>query len=61
MEIKRETGESYISFAQRVTNAVEDGLIGYDEWSTSLLGAVRYSSENLRRCYLFMNQLLQNA
>lgn len=61
MEIKRETGESYTSFAQRVTNAVEDGLIGYDEWSTALLGGVRYSSENLRRCYMFMRQLLQNA
>lgn len=42
MGIKRETGESYISFAQRVTNAVEDGLIGYEEWSTALLGGVRY-------------------
>lgn len=61
MEIKRETGESYISFAQRVTNAVEDGLIGYDEWSTALLGAVRYNTENLRRCYQFASQLLQNA
>lgn len=61
MEIKRETGESYISFAQRVTNAVEDGLIGYDEWSTALLGAVRYSSENLRRAYTVVSQILQNA
>ena len=61
MEIKREKGESYISFAQRVTNAVEDGLIGYEEWSTALLGAVRYSAENLRRCYLFTKQLIQNA
>lgn len=61
MEIKRETGESYISFAQRVTNAVEDGLIGYEEWSTALLGAVRYSAEGLRRCYQFVGQLLQNA
>lgn len=61
MEIKRETGESYISFAQRVTNAVEDGLIGYDEWSAALLGAVRYSTENLRRCYQMVAQILQNA
>ena len=61
MEIKRETGESYISFAQRVTNAVEDGLIGYDEWSTALLGAVRYGQENLRRCYQMCSQILQNA
>lgn len=61
MEIKRETGESYISFAQRVTNAVEDGLIGYEEWSTALLGAVRYSAENLRRAYTVVSQILQNA
>ena len=61
MEIKRENGESYISFAQRVTNAVEDGLIGYDEWSTALLGAVRYSSENLRRAYTVVSRILQNA
>lgn len=61
MEIKRENGESYISFAQRATNAVEDGLIGYDEWSTALLGAVRYSSENLRRAYTVVSQILQNA
>ena len=61
MEIKREKGESYISFAQRVTNAVEDGLIGYEEWSTALLGAVRYSAENLRRAYTVTSQLLKNA
>lgn len=61
MEIKREKGESYISFAQRVTNAVQDGLIGYEEWSTALLGAVRYSAENLRRAYTVTSQLLQNA
>lgn len=61
MEIKRKDGESYVSYAKRVTNAVQDGLIGYDEWSEALLGAVRYSDENLRRCYQFTSQLLQNA
>lgn len=59
--MKRNQNERYIDFAIRCTNAVGDGLIDYDEWSSSLLGAVRYSSETLRRCHQFVSQLLDNV
>lgn len=59
--MQRNKDESYLSFAQRATRAVEDGQITYDQWSEALLGAVRYSPENLRRCHAFTKQVLQNA
>ena len=59
--MKRNDGESYIGFCQRATQAVDDGLLSYDDWSESLLGAVRYSPETLRRCFVFVKQILQNA
>lgn len=59
--MQRNKDESYLSFAQRATRAVEDGQITYDQWSEALLGAVRYGPENLRRCYAFIKQVLQNA
>lgn len=59
--MKRKQNERYIDFATRCTNAVSDGLIDYDEWSSSLLGAVRYSSETLRRCHQFVSRLLDNV
>ena len=48
-----------MAFVKRVTNAVNCGLIDYDEWSKSLLGQVRYSSETLRRCFQVVNSIVQ--
>lgn len=59
--MQRNKDESYLSFAQRATRAVEDGQITYDQWSEALLGAVRYGPENLRRCFQMVKQVLQNA
>ena len=59
--MQRNKDESYLSFAQRATRAVEDGQITYDQWSEALLGAVRYGPENLRRCFQIVKQVLQNA
>ena len=59
--MQRNKDETYLSFAQRATRAVEDGQITYDQWSEALLGAVRYGPENLRRCHAFIRQVLQNA
>lgn len=59
--MQRNKDESYLSFAQRATRAVEDGQITYDQWSEALLGAVRYGPENLRRCFQMVKQVLQSA
>ena len=57
--MNRSEKESYLAFVKRVTNAVSCGLIDYDEWSKSLLGQVRYSSETLRRCFQVVNSIVQ--
>ena len=57
--MNRKENESYLAFVKRVTNAVTDNIIDYTEWSESLLGQVRYSYENLRRCYQVVNVIVQ--
>lgn len=58
--IKRVDGESYLAFAKRVTEALQDGLIDYDEWGEAILGENIYSQENTRRCAKFFIQFIQN-
>lgn len=60
MKIKRKSGESYLSFVERATNALSDGLIDYQEWSYAVLGGEMYSEENTRRCARFFSQFIQN-
>lgn len=60
MKIKRKRGESYLSFVERATNALSDGLIDYQEWSYAVLGGEMYSEENTRRCARFFSQFIQN-
>lgn len=57
---KRVDGESYLAFAKRVTEALQDGLIDYDEWGEAVLGENIYSQENTRRCAKFFIQFVQN-
>lgn len=57
---KRVEGESYLAFAKRVTEALQDGLIDYQEWGESVLGENIYSEENTRRCAKFFIQFIQN-
>ena len=50
MPMERKSGESYVSYAKRLTNSVEDGIIEYKEYGDSLLGIDNnYSSENIRK------------
>lgn len=58
--IKRVDGESYLVFAKRVTEALQDGLIDYQEWGEAVLGENIYSEENTRRCAKFFIQFVQN-
>lgn len=60
MKIKRKSGESYLSFVERATNALSDGLIDYQEWGYAVLGGEMYSEENTRRCARFFSQFIQN-
>ena len=57
---KRVDGESYLAFAKRVTEALQDGLIDYQEWGEAVLGENIYSEENTRRCAKFFIQFVQN-
>lgn len=52
--------ESYLAFAKRATDALQDGLIDYEEWGEAVLGENIYSQENTRRCAKFFVQFLQN-
>ena len=50
MPMERKSGESYVSYAKRLTNSVEVGIIEYKEYGDSLLGIDNnYSSENIRK------------
>lgn len=53
-------GESHLAFAKRATNALQDGLIDYEEWGEAVLGENIYSQENTRRCAKFFIQFIQN-
>ena len=57
---KRVDGESYLAFVKRVTEALQDGLIDYQEWGESVLDENIYSEENTRRCAKFFIQFIQN-
>lgn len=59
-QMKRLKGESYLAFAKRVTEALQDGLIDYQEWGEAVLGENIYSEENTRRCAKFFIQFTQN-
>ena len=56
--MKRVDGESYLAFAKRVTEALQDGLIDYQEWGEAVLGENIYSEENSRRCAKFFIQFV---
>ena len=46
----RKTNENYLAYAERATQSLCDGSIGYDEWCEAVLGETIYGEENLRRC-----------
>jgi hypothetical protein len=56
--MERRSDESYISFVDRASQSLADGIITYEEWSESVLDEVLYSEENLRRCYQFFSKFL---
>lgn len=60
MKISRKSEESYLSFVERATIALSDGLISCQEWSYAVLGEEIYSEETTRRCARFFSQFMQN-
>lgn len=59
--MKRLDGESYIGFAKRITNLLQDGVITANEWGESILGENIYSQETNRRCGKFMAEFLEKV
>lgn len=53
-------GETHLAFTKRATQALQDGLIDYEEWGEAVLGENIYSAENTRRCAKFFAQFIQN-
>lgn len=53
-------GETHLAFTKRATQALQDGLIDYEEWGEAVLGENIYSSENTRRCAKFFTQFIYN-
>lgn len=54
----RKDNENYLEYAQRLTQALSWGSIGYREWAELLIGDVIYSDETLRRCSIFLKKFL---
>lgn len=60
MKIERKGDESYLSFVERATSALSDGLIDYQQWGRAIVGDDLYSEENTRRIAKFFTQFIQN-
>lgn len=64
--MKRNENESYLSFAKRLTSALDDKIIDYKEYGDLLLGTDNnYSSDNIRKFFYcfkkFLDRLDENA
>ena len=57
--LMRANDEAYLSFAERLTAALDDGLITYDQWCEKLIGDELYETETLRRCSRFFKKFLE--
>lgn len=60
MKIERNKEESYLSFVTRITVALNDGLIDYQQWGRAVVGEDLYSEESTRRIAKFFSQFIQN-
>lgn len=60
MKIERRGDESYLSFVERATSALSDGLINYQQWGRAIVGEDLYSEESTRRIAKFFSQFIQN-
>lgn len=60
MKIERKGDESYLSFVERATSALSDGLIDYQQWGRAVVGEDLYSEESTRRIAKFFSQFIQN-
>ena len=60
MKIERKGDESYLSFVERATSALSDGLIDCQQWGRAVVGEDLYSEENTRRIAKFFIQFIQN-
>lgn len=60
MKIERNKEESYLSFVTRITAALNDGLINYQQWGKAVVGEDLYSEESTRRIAKFFSQFIQN-
>ena len=54
--LTRANDETYLSFAERLTTALDDGLITYDQWCEKLIDDDLYETETLRRCSRFFKK-----
>ena len=57
--MERGQEENYLSYVKRVTDAVLDNRIGYQEWSESILNDSPYGDETLRRCANWFSSFLE--
>ena len=60
MKIERNKEKSYLSFVTRITAALNDGLIDYQQWGRAVVGEDLYSEESTRRIAKFFSQFIQN-
>lgn len=59
MIVNRKEHESYLFFVKRVTDALLDGLINYQQWGRAIVGEDLYSEESTRRIAKFLVNLFK--
>lgn len=59
MDIKRQYGESYLSYLSRITQYLQSKQITYTQWGDALLGIDNnYSEDNLRKATYVVSKML---
>lgn len=61
MNIERLPNESYIEYARRLTDAVGDGFMNWQEWSDAIVGVGAYSSDSCAKNGRFFRKFLEKC
>lgn len=56
--MNKQSNETYLQFAKRITQELLDKEIDYLKWERLLVGEELYGEENARRCFCFFNRFL---
>ena len=61
MDIERLPNEGYVEYAHRLTDAVNDGIMNWQEWSDAIVGYGAYSGETCVKNGRFFKKFLEKC